>query len=191
MRGFEPAELAKLRVEAWQDERASSGLGAVFTVFRIYSEQYGFPPVASFRIAQNEISAEKIVQKALGTAEGDRRALVVLQEKYALIGRQLGEELDTDACARGELAWRVIEAEEGSSESVAKALSGWLGSLYGVGPDQFRGAARQLAGARAVLHGASLPQGYYDPNRAALELATDGYSQVADTVSSTKASGGQ
>lgn len=158
----------------------------MFTVFRIYSEQYGFPPIASFRIAQNEISAEKIVEKALGTEEGDRLALVALQEKYALIGRQLAAELDTDACARGELAWRVIEAEKGSSETVAKALSGWLGNVYGVESDQFRGAARQLAGARAVLHGADLPQGYYDPKRAALELATDGYSEVAAIVRTGK-----
>ncbi len=182
MRGFKPAELAKLRVESWQDERADSGLGAVWTVFRIYAQQYGFSPVASFRIAQNEISAEEIVQKALGTAEGDQRALVALQEKYVVIDRQLEKKLDTDACARGELAWRVIETENGSPEDVAKALANWLKSLYGVESAEFLNAARQLAGARAVLHGAALPEGYDDPERAALELANDGYSQVAEIV---------
>lgn len=191
LRGFEPTELAELQVASWQDELASSGLKSIWTVFQIYSQQYGLSPIASLRVAQNEVSAEKIVHKALGTAAGDQRALVVLQEKYVLIGKQLGSELNTDASARAELAWRVIEAEKGSTESVAEAMASWFGVLYGGKSRDYLSAARQLAGSRAVLFGAKLPVGYYDPKRAALELATDGYRQLSKIVGEEKAVDGQ
>lgn len=180
---FSPTELASLRVESWENER-KGGLGELFAVFKIFAFQYGVSPLASFQIASSEAGAVAIMRKHAGdpVRGGEARALAQLQEKYVLIKRQTGMDFNTDGCARAEIAWRTIELDGGKPEAVAKSLAGFYAALYGGNPGEFLVPARNLAGARALLFGAPLPEGYTDASRAALELATDGFAGLHDIV---------
>ncbi|MGC1479862.1 MAG: hypothetical protein WA771_05135 [Chthoniobacterales bacterium] len=185
---FNSRELAKLRVESWKQEQEGSGLSAVLNVFRTYANQYGLSPVASFRIAQSEVAAVKAMKQGSGIPGDDERGLVQLQEKYVLISQQLDRDFNTDGCARSELAWRMIEMEGGDLENVAKGMASVMGLLFDRDSKDMMGSAMLLAGSRAILAGAKLPAGYYDANRAAIELATDGYRELARTLASKSGS---
>lgn len=187
MTEFSPPELARLRVDSWQKE-GKGGLGLLFTDFRIFAFQFGFSPLASFQIASNEASAVSTLHKYADDPEGsgETRALVSLQEKYVLIKRQTKMDFDTDACARSEIAWRTIELDGGRPEAVARGMAGAYAALYGGDAGEYLDATRNLAGARVLLAGAALPEGYTNAKRAALELATDGFTDLRAILSKSR-----
>ncbi len=176
---FTPTELARLEMRAWQAE-ADGGFGAMIPLFRIYAFHYGVAPLASFQIASAETGAVSVLRKFAGDPDGlgPSRALVPLQEKYVILRRQTGRDFDSDACARGEISWREIELEGGKPEAVATAMASCYAAFFGGESGDYLATARNLAGARALLFGAKLPEGYSDRERAALELATDGYREL-------------
>ncbi len=183
LREFDPASLAARQVEAWQKERAG-GFGALVSVFKIYAFEYGMSPLASYQIASNEVGAVATLRKWVGDPGGGlgTRALLPLQEKYVLIKRQTNSEIDTDACARAEIAWRMIEMDGAKPQAVGASMAAELAVLHGGDRADYRGAARQFAGARAILFGAELPDGYPNRRLAALEMATDGYRELQDAL---------
>ncbi len=180
---FSPPQLAELQIESWQNEQ-SGGFGQTLAAFKTFAFGYGFSPIASFQIAHSAASSAAILRDRLPDLHvgSETRALVPLQEKYVVIQRQTEMDFDSDACARAEIAWRVIELDGGKPQAVAQAMASFYATFYGGEPGMYLDSAKSFAGARALLNGAPLPEGYSSAHTAALDAAVDGFDQLLKAI---------
>ncbi len=154
LKGFDPAELARLQVLDWQSEKADKGLGAVMTRYKIYTSQYHFAPVSAFRIAQSQGAAleHQKLSREPGAEVEENRALASLTEKYTWIKQQTKGDFNPDALAREEFGWRNLELDENAPpEAATDALARILAGLYGGAAGDFTEVATNLEGARALI----------------------------------------
>lgn len=183
MGAFRPRELAELRVKSWVAEKNANRLANLVEVYKVFAEQYHFAPVTAFRVAQSEVAAVNKLRGLPDNLAASDQALPALREKYVLVRRQLGREMDPDACARGELLWRTLEAEGGSVKQVGEAMASLMAQLYGGSAAEYRPAAVGLAGARSFVVGDKAPPDGTEPRQAATQVAEEAYLKLKEICS--------
>lgn len=188
LKGFNPAELSKLEVESWVAEKRGKGLDGLIARYRIYTSQFNFSPIASFRIAQSQGAANEAVKK-LAMKEADQtlenHALAILTEKYTMIARQAGLNYDSDALAREELAWRSLERDGGPVADIARLMEQPLAAMFGGAPEDYVDVAQDIAEARALILSPEPPADVADPVAEAKSLTLDACNllkELADTA---------
>ncbi|MGH8046753.1 MAG: hypothetical protein ACREKL_05870 [Chthoniobacterales bacterium] len=154
MKAFDPVKLAALEVASWQAQKADKGFDAWKARFKIYSSQYHFDPTSAFRIAQSQGAALKSLMLSRGenadaTEEG--RSIQSFTEKYTWIKKQAKLDINTDALAREEFAWRLLELDGNPPADIAPPISRILAALYGGNPADFLDVATHIASARALI----------------------------------------
>jgi len=181
--GFKPAEIAPLEVRSWISERDGKGLDLITQVYKIYTHQLGFSPIASFRIGMSESGGVEKLRKLTHSDDREARALRSFQEKYAIIKRDSGKAFSSDDLAREEIAWRTAEIDAAPYDQIANSMANVLAGLYGGEPKRFADIAYGIVSARALLHGAELPEGFSDPVSAAEEIAQQAFTELKELQS--------
>jgi hypothetical protein len=104
MRGFDPAEVARLATGMWRDNYQHWRLPLVVKLYRMSRDQYGFSPLDSARLGWMAGKAAIVFKDSKSDAEADL-ALPHLREYFDLIHRRTGNTFDVDRAAALELQW--------------------------------------------------------------------------------------
>lgn len=185
IKGFDPAVLAGLDVKTWVAEKRDKGFDALKTRFTIYSSQYKFPPVPSYRIAQSEAGGIKSLKKALSRADApdvaeENRATMAFTQKYVTIKKQTGAEFSPDVLAREEVGWRMLELGGSPSNEVAAPIARILAAIYGGEYVDYETVALDIAAARSLIFGETIPDDVTDPVQTAEDMTRDALSLLKE-----------
>ncbi len=183
LKGFDPAELAKLQVEAWHAEKDGKGMASLIALYKIYTAQFHFSPLAAFRMAQSQKAALAEMKRLQSAGENadESKALEAFTEKYSLMKRQASEQTDPDALAREEYAVYSLALGGAPTNEVAEPVSRIMAARYGGAAQDFMDAAMNIAQAQVMVWAA---QSQGDEGQGALDYAREGYKllkEVANT----------
>jgi len=117
LRGFEPAELARLETAMWRDYYEKRHLALFGHLYQLSRSQFGFAPLDSFRIALAAAQAASTFQPTR-SREAANTALPSLETYYRLLASAVPGGFDVAKAARVELDW-------------------WQARREAVGPDQY------------------------------------------------------
>jgi hypothetical protein len=74
LRGFEPAEIARLETAMWRDYYEKRHVALFGHLYRLSRTQFGFAPLDSFRIALAAAQAARAFQPTRSRGGGEHRA---------------------------------------------------------------------------------------------------------------------
>lgn len=191
IKNFDPSALAGLDVKTWVAEKRGKSFDALKARFKIYSSQYKFPPVPSFRIAQNDAGGIAALNESFPDVEGEapepmeeNRAIMAFTQKYVAIKKHVGGDFDPDALAREEVNWRSHEHDGAPVDEIAKPIARILAAIYGGDPADFDNVAQDIALSRSLIFSDSIPEDVTDPVQTAqdtMRQALELLKEIADT----------
>jgi hypothetical protein len=139
LRGFEPAEIARLETAMWRDyydQRYVALFGHLYLVSRT---QFGFAPPDRFRIALAAAKAAGAFQPTR-SREAANAALPPLETYYRLLASAVPGGFDTAGAARLELDWWQAPREAVGPEQYGMTVARVSSITYGKPVDDpFRG----------------------------------------------------
>jgi hypothetical protein len=182
-RNFDPAVLAKLKVEDWTAQRDGEALAGLLARYKVFASQYGFPPVTALHMARNQDVAMAEVRRLrlAGNGVDDTRAVAALTEKYVMMKRGTKDaSVDADSLAREEVTWCTLLLDKAAPKDVAVPQAQLLAARYGGEAKQFADVAMNLAYAQVlVFHGSASGA---EPGWTARDYAREGYRQLKEIV---------
>jgi hypothetical protein len=104
LRGFEPAEIARLETAMWRDYYEKRYPALFNHLYELSRTQFGFSPLDSFRIALAAAQAAKAFQPTR-SREAANTALPPLVTYYRLLASAVPGGFDVEEAARVELNW--------------------------------------------------------------------------------------
>ena len=104
LRGFEPAETARLETAMWRDYYEKRHVALFGHLYELSRTQFGFSPLDSFRIALAAAQAAKAFQPTRSREAADA-ALPPLLSYYRLLASATSGGFDVAEAARLELDW--------------------------------------------------------------------------------------
>jgi hypothetical protein len=104
LRGFEPAEIARLETAMWRDYYEKRYVALFGHLYELSRTQFGFAPLDSIRIALSAAQAAKAFQPTRSRAAADA-ALPPLVIYYRLLASAVPGGFDVAEAARLELDW--------------------------------------------------------------------------------------
>ena len=104
LRGFEPAEIARLETAMWRDYYDKRYPALFYHLYELSRTQFGFSPLDSFRIALAAAQAAKAFQPTRSREAADA-ALPPLVTYYRLLASAAPGGFDVAEAARLELDW--------------------------------------------------------------------------------------
>ncbi len=142
--GYQPAEMAALQVQAARQAGLKQWFAHWVTFIKIYSGQYGFPPIAAMGTAMDRSQAIFVFRRATDDIDSDE-IVNPLAEAYDSIKIQTDRKYDPKAMAEMELAiWRLIK-DGAKDEVVIAKISEQLALIYGGTPKQYLVTAQFFA----------------------------------------------
>ena len=130
LRGFEPAEIARLETAMWRDYYDKRYVALFGHLYELSRTQFGFAPLDSVRIALSAAQAAKAFQPT-GSRDAADAALPQLVTYYRLLASAVPGGFDVAEAARLELDW-------------------WQARREAVGPEQYGVTVARVA---AVTYG--------------------------------------
>jgi len=130
LRGFEPAEIARLEAAMWRDyydKRYAALFGHLYELSRT---QFGFAPLDSFRIALAAAQAARAFQPTR-TREAANAARPPLETYYRLLASAVPGGFDAAEAARLELDWWQARREAAGPEQYGVTVAGVSAIVYG------------------------------------------------------------
>src|SRR6185436_12927761 len=104
LRGFEPAETARLETAMWRDYYDKRYPALFYHLYALSRTQFGFSPLDSVRIALAAAQAARAFQPTR-SREAANAALPPLVTYYRLLASAAPGSFDVEAAARLELDW--------------------------------------------------------------------------------------
>jgi hypothetical protein len=104
LRGFEPADIARLETAMWRDYYDKRYVALFGHLYELSRTQFGFAPLDSFRIALSAAQAAKAFQPTR-SREAANAALPPLVTYYRLLASATSGGFDAGEAARLELDW--------------------------------------------------------------------------------------
>jgi hypothetical protein len=134
LRGFEPAEIARLETAMWHDYY-DKRYGALFGhLYELSRTQFGFSPLDSLRIAWAAAQAAKAFQPTR-SREAANAALPPLVTYYRLLASGAPGGFDVEEAARLELDWWQARREAVGPEQYGVTVARVAAITYGKQPD--------------------------------------------------------
>jgi hypothetical protein len=130
LRGFEPAELARLETAMWRDYYEKRHVALFGHLYQLSRTQFGFAPLDSFRIALAAAQAATAFRPTR-SREAANAALPPLETYYRLLASAVPGGFDAAEAARLELDW-------------------WQARREAIGPDQYGVTVARVA---AITYG--------------------------------------
>ena len=130
LRGFEPAEIARLETAMWRDyyeKRYAALLGHLYELSRT---QFGFAPLDSFRIALSAAQAAKAFQPTR-SREAANAALPPLVTYFRLLASAAPGGFEVEEAARLELDWWQARREAVAPRQYGVTVARVAAIIYG------------------------------------------------------------
>jgi hypothetical protein len=130
LRGFEPADIARLETAMWRDYYDKRYLALFGHLYEMSRTQFGFSPLDSFRIALAAAQAAKAFQPTRSREAADA-ALPPLVTYYRLLASATSDGFDVAEAARLELDWWQARRESVSPRQYGVTVARVAAITYG------------------------------------------------------------
>jgi hypothetical protein len=134
LRGFEPAEIARLETAMWRDYYEKHYVALFGHLYELSRTQFGFAPLDSFRIAWAAAQAAKAVQPTR-SREAANAALPPLVTYFRLLASAVPGGFDAEEAARLELDWWQARREAVGPGEYGVTVARVAAVTYGKPPD--------------------------------------------------------
>jgi hypothetical protein len=134
LRGFEPAESARLETAMWRDYYDKRYPALFYHLYALSRTQFGFSPLDSLRIAWAAARAAKAFQPTR-SREAANAALPPLVTYYRLLASAVPGGFDVEAAAHLELDWWQARREAVGPELYGVTVARVAAITYGKPPD--------------------------------------------------------
>jgi hypothetical protein len=168
LRGFEPAEIARLETAMWRDYYDRRYPALFYHLYELSRTQFGFSPLESLRIALSAASAAKAFQPTRSRGEA-AVALPELAVYYALLRPAAPVAFDVDKLARLELDWWQARREAVGPRDYGRTIAEVAALTYGKSPDDQAIAASGVARAEAMAYRDARREGMTERDWAEIE----------------------
>jgi len=135
LRGFEPAEIARLETAMWHDYYDKRYGALFYRLYELSRTQFGFSPLDSLRIAWAAAQAAKAFQPTR-SREAANAALPPLVTYYRLLASAAPGGFDVEEAARLELDWWQARREAVGPEQYGVTVARVAAITYGKRPDE-------------------------------------------------------
>jgi len=135
LRGFEPAEIARLETAMWHDYYDKRYGALFYHLYELSRTQFGFSPLDSLRIAWAAAQAAKAFQPTR-SREAANAALPPLVTYYRLLASAAPGGFDVEEAARLELDWWQARREAIGPEQYGVTVARVAAITYGKRPDE-------------------------------------------------------
>lgn len=130
LRGFEPAEIARLEAATWRDYYEKRYVALFSHLYQLSRTQFGFAPLDSLRIALAAAQAARTFQPTRSRAAADA-ALPSLEAYYRLLASAAPGGFDIAEAARLELDWWQARRESAGPEQYGVTVARVAAITYG------------------------------------------------------------
>jgi len=153
---YQPREMADLQIEAARQAGGKQWFAHGITNYKIYTGQYGLPPLAAVGAAMDKSRAVSLYRSS--TDENDKaEAIKPLIAAYEAIKRETGKTYDPKAVAELEIkVWGLIE-EGATDEIIAAKIAEQMALLYGGIPKRYLATAPFFAAALKETQASAWP----------------------------------
>ena len=130
LRGFDPAEIARLETATWRDDHEKRPVALFSHLYQMSRTQFGFAPLDSLRIALAAAQAARAFQPT-GSREAANAALPPLVTYFRLLASAVPGGFDAAEAARIELDWRQARREAAGPEQYGVTVARVSAIAYG------------------------------------------------------------
>lgn len=141
---FRPAGIEALRSEAFRAARSGKTRAELVPLYRIFQEEFRFPPVAAAESAWQASRALRLFFDSADNADRER-ALVPLEKLFAIVRRETGSEFDASVVARLQLHCWMLAADPRKASQSRSAIAEKLALLHGGSASDYAAAATAFA----------------------------------------------
>ena len=143
---YQPREMAALQTEALQQAAGKQWFAHGVTYFKIYTGQYGIPPLAAVGTALDTTRAVSLYRSS--TDQDDKaEAVKPLTAAFESIKKETGKSYDPKAVAELEIKIWALVQEGAGNDVLAGKIAEKMALLYGGLPKQYLTTATFFAGA--------------------------------------------
>jgi hypothetical protein len=168
LRGFEPAEMARLETAMWRDYY-DKRYGALFGhLYELSRTQFGFSPLDSLRIAWAAAQAAKAFQPTR-SREAANAALPDLVAYYRLLASATPDGFDVAEAARLELDWWQARREKVNPSDYGVTVARVAAITYGKRPDDPVIVQSGIGRAEAMAYRDEIGERMTDPDWSEIE----------------------
>ncbi|MBR1274431.1 hypothetical protein [Bradyrhizobium sp. AUGA SZCCT0283] len=168
LRGFEPAEIARLETAMWRDYYEKRYVALFGHLYEMSRTQFGFSPLDSFRIALSAAQAAKAFQPTRSREAADA-ALPPLVTYYRLLASATPGGFDVAEAARLELDWWQARREAVGPGQYGVTVARVAAITYGKHPDDPSLLISGIGRAEAMAYRDERGQAMTDPDWSEIE----------------------
>jgi len=168
LRGFEPAEIARLETAMWRDYYKKRYVALFGHLYELSRTQFGFAPLDSVRIALSAAQAAKAFQPT-GSRDAADAALPPLVTYYRLLASAVPGGFDVMEAARLELDWWQARREAVRPEQYGVTVARVAAITYGKPMDDPSLLISGIGRADAMAYRDALGQAMADPDWSEIE----------------------
>ena len=163
LRGFEPAEIARLETAMWRDYYDKRYVALFGHLYELSRTQFGFSPLNSFRIALAAAQAAKAFQPTR-SREAASAALPPLVTYYRLLASATPAGFDVEEAARLELDWWQARREAAAPRQYGVTVARVAAITYGKPADDPSLLISGIGRAEAMAYRDARGQAMTDPD---------------------------
>ena len=168
LRGFEPAEIARLETAMWRDYYDKRYPALFYHLYELSRTQFGFSPLDSFRIAWAAAQAAKAFQPTRSREAADA-ALPPLVTYYRLLASATSAGFDVEEAARLELDWWQARREAAGPRQYGVTVARVAAITYGKRADDPSLLISGIGRAEAMAYRDARGQAMTDPDWSEIE----------------------
>jgi hypothetical protein len=168
LRGFEPAEIARLETAMWRDYYEKRYVALFGHLYELSRTQFGFSPLDSVRIALTAAQAAKAFQPTCSREAADA-ALPPLVAYYRLLASAIPGGFDVEKAARLELDWWQARREAVGPAQYGVTVARVAAITYGKQADDPALLVSGIGRAEAMAYRDARGQATTDPDWSEIE----------------------
>jgi hypothetical protein len=168
LRGFEPADIARLETAMWRDYYDKRYPALFYHLYELSRTQFGFSPLDSLRIAWAAARAAKAFQPTR-SREAANAALPPLVSYYRLLASATPGGFDVAEAARLELDWWQARREAAGPEHYGVTVARVAAITYGRRADDPSLLVSGIGRAEAMAYRDARGQAMTDPDWSEIE----------------------
>lgn len=168
LRGFEPAEIARLETAMWRDYYEKRYVALLAHLYQMSRTQFGFAPLDSFRIALAAAKAARAFQPTRSRAAANA-ALPPLEAYYRLLASAVPGGFDVAEAARLELDWWQARREAVEPEQYGLTVARVAAITYGTPANDPSLLTAGIGRAEAMAYRDAIGEAMTDPDWSEIE----------------------
>lgn len=147
---FRPVQIESLRVDALDEARAGKHWSPLAPLYRIFQEEFHFPPLAAGRCAWEASRALRLFLDSADNADRER-SLDPLEKMFAIVKTETGADFDAAVVARLQLYCWMLAGDTRKETQLKSAIAEKLALLHGGSASEFTAAAAAFAKADRLM----------------------------------------